>query len=189
MQYYSPVLVTETTIETTMTKATRAENLIQLIEWLRLGRKFHIHKLFLEYLNMSDIIRLCLVSNHYNKKYLNYCYNYFMASSSCILNFVKNNKGVNYYTKEKNEKLIHKRFPEYRFPEYRIKIDCPSPRETICYNSYVELKTLYGINNKITNLVDKYFGRSRIKKIDRSESIARKDNSVSHAGEGEQQQW
>lgn len=110
-----------------------------------------------------------------------------MASSSCILNFVKNNKGLNYYTKEKNEKLIHKAFPEYRFPEYRIRIDYPSPSESICYNSYVELKTLYGINNKITNLVDRYFGRSSVKKIDTSESIARKDNLVSHTENDEQQ--
>ena len=75
-----------------MPKAPRAENLIQLMEWLKLGKKFHIHKEFLTYLKMSEIIPLCLVSRHYYKKYLNYCYNYFMVTCSPILYTIKNRK-------------------------------------------------------------------------------------------------
>ncbi len=137
-----------------MPKALQAENLLQLMEWLRLGKKFYIHNEFLKYLKMSDIIRLCLVSKHYNKKYLNYCYNYFMSSCSCVLHIIKNNNNLySCYSKKVNKKkeLIQKTFPEYRFQIHWLE-------EITCYNDYLELKTLYGVNNKITKLVDRYFG-------------------------------
>ena len=87
-----------------MSKAPRAENLIKLMEWLKLGKKFYIHKEFLKYLKMSDIIRLCVVSKHYKKKYLNYCYNYFLSSSCCILHIIKNHPNNNSYPKKQQFK-------------------------------------------------------------------------------------
>ena len=98
---------------------------------------------------MSDTIKFCLVSKHYNKKYLNYCYNYFMASSCFILQIIKQDKYIYDYPNKENDKLIQKMFPEYRF---RVLA-----KETIFYNNYLELKTLYGVNKKITKMVNKYF--------------------------------
>jgi hypothetical protein len=136
-------------IEGVMVKVTRAENLIQLMEWLKLGRRFYIHKDFLKYLEMSDIIRLCVTSKHYNKKYLNYCYNYFLSLNSNILHIIKNNNYFNNNTKPPMEEKINKKI--YYVP--KSKFYCW--REVYC--NYVELRKLYGKNSKITKMTDKYF--------------------------------
>lgn len=53
------------------------DNLLMLMEWLRLGNKFYIHKEFLLYLDIEDIARICLTSKHYCFKYLKFsCFHY-----------------------------------------------------------------------------------------------------------------
>jgi len=130
-----------------MPKSPRAENLIQLMEWLKLGKRFHIHREFLKYLKMTDIIRLCLVSNHYKKKYLNYCYNYFLSSSCSILHIIKNNANLNFYPKKTVQEKINKTFSIVHQDIYIREF----------YYNYLELKKLYGKNDKVTKMVEKYF--------------------------------
>lgn len=137
-----------------MVKVPRTESLIQLTERLNLDNRFHIHKDFLKYLKMSELIRLCLVSSHYNKKYLNYCYKYFFASSSPILQDIKNNKLLYPYPEEailctEESPLLNKLL---YYPQLR---QCPKIMNS--YNDYCELKRLYIKNKKITKLVNRYF--------------------------------
>ena len=63
----------------------RAENLLMLMEWLRLGRKFHIHKDFLLYLNIDDIAKLCFISKHYLDKYFRFSCFYFIGVNNGLL--------------------------------------------------------------------------------------------------------
>lgn len=61
------------------------DNLIMLMEWLRLGNKFYIHKEFLLYLDIEDIAGLCLSSKHYYFKYLKFsCFHYIGANTKLI---------------------------------------------------------------------------------------------------------
>lgn len=138
-----------------MPKAPRAENLIQLMEWLRLGKKFHIHKEFLKYLKMSDTIRLCVVSKHYNKKYLNYCYNYFLSSCSPVLHIIKSNTKYSCYP---IEELLH--FEKTCLLNkllYHPHVLLYYPRTLSSYGDFCELKSLYGKNQKISKRVNRYF--------------------------------
>ena len=125
--------------------APRAENLLQLMEWLRLGFRFHIHKEFLTLLKMTDIISLCLVSKHYNNKYLKYCYNYFMVSCLHILPMIKHNLNPN---------------PNPN-PKYWIIPSLYFANNRVYYEEYKELKKLYGTNHKFTKLINKYFVNCR----------------------------
>jgi hypothetical protein len=151
--------------ESNITKAPCAENLIQLMEWLKLGKKFHIHKEFLKYLKISELIPLCLVSKHYYNKYLNYCYNYFMVSSSPMLHIIKNNEWLNYYYPVKNPKdplCINKDLVlKYKLSTKKKTALIIShsdflknisilyfPKNMISYNEYCEMKKLYTINKK-----------------------------------------
>uniref|UniRef100_A0AB39J8M9 Uncharacterized protein n=1 Tax=Florenciella sp. virus SA2 TaxID=3240092 RepID=A0AB39J8M9_9VIRU len=151
-----------------MPKAPRAENLIQLMEWLRLGKRFHIHKDFLKYLKITEIIPLCLVSKHYYKKYLNYCYNYFMTSCSPILHIVKHNDWFLCDTPNISSPTHPSRAPNPKNNKNsniiinhsnKLKKACTYywPTEMISYEEFCDMKNLYKINKKITNLVDKYF--------------------------------
>lgn len=64
----------------------RAKNLLMLMEWLKLGKVFHIHKSFLLYLDIVETINLCFISKHYFKKYLHYCCCYFIGDNIDLIN-------------------------------------------------------------------------------------------------------
>lgn len=63
----------------------QADNLLMLMEWLRLGKTFHIHKEFMLYLEISDIANTCLISKHYFRKYFKYsCFHYISANKDLL---------------------------------------------------------------------------------------------------------
>ena len=69
----------------TKKKQPRAENLVMLMEWLRLGQKFHIHKEFLLYLEITDIAKLCFSSKHYLDKYFRFSCLYYIGINNNLL--------------------------------------------------------------------------------------------------------
>ena len=70
-------------------KQPRAENLIMLMEWLRLGKKFHIHKSFLLYLDITDIANLCFTSKHYLNKYFRFSCLYYIGTNNDLLHSMR----------------------------------------------------------------------------------------------------
>jgi len=67
----------------------RADNLLMLMEWIRLGNKFYIHREFLLYLDIEDIVKACLVSKHYKRKYLKYSCFHFIGTNSHVLDHLR----------------------------------------------------------------------------------------------------
>jgi len=72
-------------------KQPRAENLLMLMEWLRLGKTFYIHKEFLLFLNIEDIGRLCLATKHYFHKYLIFASFHHIGVNSYLLDYFRVN--------------------------------------------------------------------------------------------------
>lgn len=72
-----------------MTKQPQAENLVMLMEWLRLGKKFHIHKEFLLYLDITDIANLCFTSKHYLEKYFRFSCLYYIGVNNGLLHHMR----------------------------------------------------------------------------------------------------
>lgn len=68
-----------------MTKQPRAANLFVLMEWLRLGKLFHIHKEFLLYLDITDIARLCFTTKRNLEKYLRFSCLYYIGVNNQLL--------------------------------------------------------------------------------------------------------
>ena len=73
----------------TMTKQLSAENLVMLMEWLRLGKKFHIHREFLLYLDITDIAKLCFTSKHYLDKYFRFSCLYYIGINDRLLHHLQ----------------------------------------------------------------------------------------------------
>ena len=68
-----------------MAKQPIAENLFVLMEWLRLGKLFHIHKEFLLYLDITDIARLCFTSKISFDKYFRFsCLHYIGVNNNLL---------------------------------------------------------------------------------------------------------
>ena len=91
-------------------KCKSPQNIIQLIEWIRLGRRHFINELFLQYIDIISILSLCSISKHYYRKYISYSINYYFVKNTPLRNiFVvklafdekQEKKGLVFYTKSK----------------------------------------------------------------------------------------
>jgi len=124
-------------------KMPRAENLLQLMEWNKLGRIYHIHYNFLEYLDIDSIVSMCIISKHYYNKYLVYCLqHYFGTHIELLLDY------RNYYS----ENLTS-----------MIKFTIPQILSSFVYNNIIyqqkinKLIQMYKKNKKIKLMLDRFF--------------------------------
>ena len=141
-----------------MPKAPRAKSLIELMEWLKLGKKYYIHKDFLKYLEMTDVISLCFTTSHYYKKYLNYCYNYFIVKCSPFLSIIKNRERYHFcYLQNKYHFVNPLKIKINKYEFMIINSNVEFPNSSISYEEFLSLKKLYGKNKKLTKIINKYF--------------------------------
>lgn len=141
-----------------MPKAPRAKSLIELMEWLKLGKKYHIHKDFLKYFEMTDIIRFCLISPYYYKKYLSYCYNYFIVKCSPFLSIMKNHQRYHFYYLQNKYHFVNPlKIKTNKYDFLIINSNVEFLNSSISYEEFLSLKKLYGTNKKLTKIINKYF--------------------------------
>ena len=125
----------------------RADNLLQLMEWNKLGRLYYIHRDFIQYLDIESIISMCSISKHYHDKYLCYCLQHYFATHVYIL----------------------QSFKKYYFENYWFAKDLSIPRvlSTNSFNNMNfeykvnKLKHMYNHNKNIRRMLDRFFGRTK----------------------------
>lgn len=121
----------------------RAENVLQLIEWIRFGRVFYIHRDLLQYIDIDSIISLSIVSNHYRQKYLVYCLQHYFASNVNLLYDIKQMYVVKKWYGGKANIYQILSIVTYADVNYQYNIN--------------KLKQLYARNKKIRIMLNKYF--------------------------------
>lgn len=125
----------------------RPDNLLQLMEWNKLGRLYYIHRDFILYLDIESIVSLCSISKHYQNKYLNYCLKHYFATNVEVLQIYKK-----YY------------FENYWFTK---NLSIPRVLSQFVFNNLTDqykvnkLKHLYNNNKTVQLMVDRFFGRSK----------------------------
>ena len=73
------------------------KDLLQMMEWNKLGKIYYIHRDFLQYADIQSIISMCCISKHYYKKYFLYSIQYYFATNTDLLYSYKKYYFQNYY--------------------------------------------------------------------------------------------
>lgn len=129
-------------------KMPRPDNLLQLMEWNKLGRLYYIHRDFILYLDIESIVSLCSISKHYQNKYLNYCLKHYFATNVEVLQRYKKYYFENYwFTKNLSIPRVLSTY-SYNYLSFEYKVNT--------------LKHMYQHNKSIRVMVDRFFGRSKV---------------------------
>jgi|TARA_B110000285_G_C14880049_1_gene493428 hypothetical protein len=125
-------------------KMPRAENLLQLMEWNKLGRIYHIHHHFLEYLDINSMVSMCIISKHYYNKYLLYCLQHYFGTHV--------------------ELLLDYRVKYFKNSRRNMRETIPLALSSFVYNNLFyqhkinKFKQMYTKNKKLQLMVDRFFG-------------------------------
>lgn len=119
------------------------QNLIQLIEWIRLGRRHFINELFLQYIDINSLLSLCSISKHYYQKYMSYSINFYFVNHTPLRNVFKLQKIFD--AKQQKNVLT-----------FVVKANWCPPSAKHCRDANTHLQ-LYQTNKRFRYLMDNYY--------------------------------